>query len=378
MRFRRGKGDKDDASPPPGDDPRPDGPDDDTPPSGHDVPPPSGGDRVEDPTEVLPAGGEPPDPGTREDPGAAGPPDPTARVEEPAKPHGDPLAAPPSAAEREEGPAKVLPPAADSIAAPPPSPAARVGDPVSAAPPPQAGDLVAGAGAAPASCPHCGAATEPGQEICISCGNRLARAYEKPRGSRLPIVLAALGLLLIGGAITFGVAELLSDDESDKPKRVAATPTPAGGATAATGPTAPITPTGPSGASGPSGVTGPSGATGAEPPLPPPATRESPTEPPDQPGTSGNEPASWPSGKTAFTVVLQSATSRSAADAKARQAVRRGIPAGVLRSDDYSSLNPGYWVVFAGQFDSREEAQRAAERYAEQGFGGGYARQVKK
>jgi hypothetical protein len=75
--------------------------------------------------------------------------------------------------------------------------------------------------------------------------------------------------------------------------------------------------------------------------------------------------------------VLQSATSRSSADSKARQAVRRGIPAGVLNSSDYSTLNPGYWVVFAGQFDSSSEARRAAERYAAQGFGGGYPRLVK-
>ncbi len=75
--------------------------------------------------------------------------------------------------------------------------------------------------------------------------------------------------------------------------------------------------------------------------------------------------------------MLVSATSRNAADAKAEQAIKRGIDAGVLRSDDFSTLREGYWVVFAGQYDTSEEATRAADRYAEQGFGGGYPRQVK-
>ena len=33
----------------------------------------------------------------------------------------------------------------------------------------------------------------------------------------------------------------------------------------------------------------------------------------------------------------------------------------MLRSDDYSSLNPGFWVVFAGQFDSQSAASDALD-----------------
>jgi hypothetical protein len=39
----------------------------------------------------------------------------------------------------------------------------------------------------------------------------------------------------------------------------------------------------------------------------------------------------------------------------------------VLRSDEYSGLNPGYWVVYRGPFASRDAAQAAAT-------GGGYVR----
>ena len=88
--------------------------------------------------------------------------------------------------------------------------------------------------------------------------------------------------------------------------------------------------------------------------------------------------ASWPSGKTAYTLVLISAKSRRQAFAKAREAKSRGIDAGVLHSNNYSSLNPGYWVVFAGQYSSANEARSHIDEYASKGFAGGYPRQIKK
>jgi septal ring-binding cell division protein DamX len=212
--------------------------------------------------------------------------------------------------------------------------------------------------------------------MCIVCGSRIAPATATAgaggRGWRLPVVLAALALLLVGTAIAFGIASLTSDDEvkkddvadlSDDPKPTPTTPPP---------------------------TTQPPPTTAPAPTIPP-ATREpQPTQPQDPPDdtppttpttpdtpSGGGSVAEWPAGRTAYTVVLVSATSRNAADAKAEQAIKRGIQAGVLRSDDFSTLRPGYWVVFAGQYDSSEEATRAADRYAEQGFGGGYPRQVK-
>jgi cell division septation protein DedD len=88
--------------------------------------------------------------------------------------------------------------------------------------------------------------------------------------------------------------------------------------------------------------------------------------------------ATWPDGTSAYTVVLISAKRRAQANAKAREAKSRGIDAGVLHSNDYSSLNPGYWVVFAGQYNSADEARAKIDEYASKGFPGGYPRQVKK
>jgi septal ring-binding cell division protein DamX len=84
-------------------------------------------------------------------------------------------------------------------------------------------------------------------------------------------------------------------------------------------------------------------------------------------GTAGS--AEWPTGKTAWTVVVASSTSRAAAQKKAKAA---GADAGVLHSDDFSSLRKGYWVVFAGQYPDQKAAQAAAK-----GRGGdAYARRV--
>ncbi len=35
---------------------------------------------------------------------------------------------------------------------------------------------------------------------------------------------------------------------------------------------------------------------------------------------------------------------------------RLGVITDILVSDDYSSLNPGYWVIFVGTFDNEDDA----------------------
>ena len=87
------------------------------------------------------------------------------------------------------------------------------------------------------------------------------------------------------------------------------------------------------------------------------------------PGAGAAASPSWPEGKTAWTVIIASTGSRAEAEKKARAA---GADAGVLNSDDFSSLRKGYWVVFAGQYANEQAAQSAAE-----GKGGdAYARRV--
>jgi len=63
---------------------------------------------------------------------------------------------------------------------------------------------------------------------------------------------------------------------------------------------------------------------------------------------------------------------------KAHEAIGRGIPAGILRSNDCSSLNAGYWVVYAGQYKSVAAARSKASDYQSQGFAQAYPRLIKK
>jgi formin 2 len=356
--------------------------------------PPSPADRIDDPTSVMP---------TRESEGPAKvlPPsgadrgenpgetkdaeDDQPTLESPAVKLPEETGAPaPSAADREKEPAKVLPPptpgarveappptAATRVESPAPSAAARVESPAASAatrvdaPPPQAGQLVSAAPAGPSTaCPQCGAPAEAGQEMCIVCGARIsAGPGGRKRGWVLPAALAAVGVLLLGTAAAFGIVELTKDDEVKK------------GDVADLNESQPTTQPPP-----PPANTTPTEPAPNTPPTTP-TTPDTPAEPDDTtPPTTpdaGASIAEWPSGRTAYTVVLVSATSRNAADAKAEQAIKRGIEAGVLRSDDFSTLRAGYWVVFAGQYDTSEQATRAADRYAEEGFGGGYPRQVK-
>ena len=83
----------------------------------------------------------------------------------------------------------------------------------------------------------------------------------------------------------------------------------------------------------------------------------------------------WPAGTSAWTVVLASVGTREEAEAR-RDEAERYEEAGILHSDDYSSLRAGYWVVFAGQYPSDGEAQAAAERWHGRQFSDAYARSV--
>ena len=60
--------------------------------------------------------------------------------------------------------------------------------------------------------------------------------------------------------------------------------------------------------------------------------------------------------------MLASKSSESAARDSAEGFQADGIPdVGLLNSDDFASLNPGYWVVFSGQYDSQSEASAALD-----------------
>jgi hypothetical protein len=87
------------------------------------------------------------------------------------------------------------------------------------------------------------------------------------------------------------------------------------------------------------------------------------TAPTTQPTTtnSSGEIIDWPSGKDGFTIILESVPTskgRGKAEKKANAAIDAGLPeVGILNSSDYLSLNPGYYVVFTGVYDSTSEAE---------------------
>ena len=216
--------------------------------------------------------------------------------------------------------------------------------------------------------------------MCLECGHDLSRAYRRAPSPRIWIIAGIAAVLAVGVGAGFAIGALTNDKQRKSAKQASASETttvppatavPPGALT----PTLPTTPAGPTPTS-----TAPTAPTTPAPPSTTPATPP-PTVPPatpSPPGGGSSGIASWPAGKTAYTVVLVSAPRHQQANAKAREAKSRGIDAGVLHSNDYSSLNPGYWVVFAGQYGSANEARSHIDEFATKGFPGGYPRQVKK
>ena len=100
------------------------------------------------------------------------------------------------------------------------------------------------------------------------------------------------------------------------------------------------------------------------------------TTPARKPGTL----VQWPFGKTAYTVVLSSFPS-AAGERTAIQLARKGSRAGLLDvgfldSNRYTSLHPGYYVVFSGVYESADDAQSALQQAVKKGFKKAYTRQI--
>lgn len=215
-------------------------------------------------------------------------------------------------------------------------------------------------------CPSCGAAAEPGQEYCLECGARLpaggglisnvGRAWRRRLpwypGDWLPVVLA---LLLVAALATAAAVYAGGDEETAAPGRtLVATSPPDATTTEAetkTTETAPV-------ASVPTEVTT--------------------TAPPD--GAGPGNPVEWPADEDGFTVVLSSlpvSGGRDLAMQTARRGIRSGLSeVGVLDSQDFASLHPGFFVVFAGVYPSLEAAENAVADARDEGFSNAYARQI--
>jgi hypothetical protein len=222
-------------------------------------------------------------------------------------------------------------------------------------------------------CPRCSAPYGPDQEYCLECGQRLgpasgvfgrlAAAWQQrfswyPGDWIWPVLLFLL-IAVAGATAAIVLADAGAEDTTlvATQNEVPHSPT-----------TAPETatvalPTVPNGT--------PSGAP-PTPTVPPPATTTAP-----RPGAL----TPWPAGQSGYTVVLESVPASSSGRAlaleRARSASRAGLPqVGVLDSSRYSSLHPGYSVVFSGIYDSRGEADRAQVAANAKGFSAAYVRQI--
>jgi hypothetical protein len=213
----------------------------------------------------------------------------------------------------------------------------------------------------PPQCPRCGAEHELDQEYCLECGLRLPPAQVPGGLLRRELwardspawlwatLLALLLAALVAGAIAAVAAT--RDENKSAGRPVVRTDT---GVTETigtftdtspitlptTGATETILPTGPTTISVPTFTT----------------TTTTPTT-----TTSSGSIRSWPAGKDGYTIVLASietSRGRTPAERKANDAIDNGLDdVGILNSSDYLTLNPGYYVVFTGVYDTLGEAR---------------------
>jgi hypothetical protein len=215
-------------------------------------------------------------------------------------------------------------------------------------------------------CPRCGTPYEPGQEYCLECGLRLpvqrgvipvlATAWRR-RFRRYPgdWIWPVLGLLIIAAlAAAVGIlattgngsgAETRAETQASVPLGTGTLPTPTDTSTL---PTESVPTTAPE-----------------QPPPPPPPT--------------SNTLVEWPADQDGWTVVLSSIpqnAGRAAAVDLGQKALSAGLQdVGILNSSEFTSLHPGYFVVFSGIFKSEADARTALDT-AQGSYPQSYVRQI--
>ena len=216
------------------------------------------------------------------------------------------------------------------------------------------------------TCPRCGAARAADQSYCLACGDALPVVSGRLAGARrrwiarigwypgdwVWLSLATLAVAAAGAAIAIGVSEHRHSGHRGFE-------TVAGGVSLRE----PATQV-------PAGQT-PTAGTG---------TAKLPTAP--EPGSTGagSGRTVWPAGQAGWTIVLVSypkTFGHPQALATATKAAQKGLnQVGVVDSSTYASLQPGYYVVFAGIFASRAEADAAVGTARQAGFPGAYSREI--
>jgi hypothetical protein len=214
-------------------------------------------------------------------------------------------------------------------------------------------------------CPRCGTAYSPSQEYCLECGSRLptrsgvvawlGSGWRKrlgwyPGDWIWPTLLA----LLVAGAAGAASALWLTDRSSANDQTVVAT--------------------------SPRATSLQQTQTAPEPTTAPATTATTATATAPPPPPSAKTLVPWPARRSAWTIVLDSLPSvngRAPATVEAQQALHLGLKkVGVLDSSQFSSLHPGYFVVFFGIYDTQAAAQSAIIDAHQKGYGGAYPRRI--
>ena len=218
-------------------------------------------------------------------------------------------------------------------------------------------------------CPRCATPHEPNQEYCLECGLRLPvvatgvvprlsgawrrRVHWYPGDWIWPSLLA----LVIAALAGIGAAAFVEHDRSS-PSYVDAT--------------SPVTSVG--------STEAPPEQTSPPPPAATTPTRTQPQAPGPPPPSQARALTVWPRDRSGWTVVLQSlpvANGRAFALAQARAAQHGGLTeVGILDSSKYSSLHPGYYVLFTGVHSSADDADAAVAGARSHGYPRAYARRI--
>jgi len=77
-----------------------------------------------------------------------------------------------------------------------------------------------------------------------------------------------------------------------------------------------------------------------------------------------------------FVTVVSSEREEAGARALADELTEQGFDSAVLRSDDHTSLEPGFWVAYVGPFPEAGPAQAAVSDLAANGYTASYVRCV--
>jgi cell division septation protein DedD len=219
-------------------------------------------------------------------------------------------------------------------------------------------------------CPRCGSPYTSEQEYCLECGLRLPapvgvvgrlgsgwrRRLRWYPGDWLWPALLFLLLAAAGAG-----ASILFSNRNEPAETLVATAPP--GQTTGLAPTS---------ATPPSPAAPPATTTSART-----TTQATTARPTPQRQT---KPIGWPTGRRGYTVVLASiprTRGRPAAVDQADRAMAAGLQGvGILDSSSYSSLHPGYFVIFTGIRDSDGATARDLSAAQTNGYPAAYVRQV--